>query len=393
MTDQRAGDRPTPIADTKPDNRPTSQKALRHAVEAIGKATNLRRASGLVGSFLRRMGRHLERRDPLHHLERRRVIDDLFHEGPRARPFVSRFSALMSLSIAIAALGILSDSTAVVIGAMLVAPLMGPVLGVAAAVVMGWPRRIFRQSMLVIAGAGLAVGMAAIISLVVPGATRPLPGELIARTSPNLLDLGIALAAGAAGAYGQVRRQASNALPGVAVAVALVPPLAVVGVTLQLTEWQLALGAFLLFLINVAGIVASAALTFIAAGFVPGRRLLSGNTSIASGLRWASVAVIIVVLPMQFGRGSVLPATDQTAQAVELVEDYVDDKSASTEVVNVTVDVEEGVTDIEVVVTSSGSTPPVTALAAYLAEQLNTPIDLSLHVVDSDTERATVDPP
>jgi uncharacterized hydrophobic protein (TIGR00271 family) len=335
------------------------------------------------------MGTHLERRDPLHHAERRRLINDLFHEGARARPFVARFSALMSLSVAIAVLGILADSTAVVIGAMLVAPLMGPVLGVSAAVVMGWSRRVVQQSTLLIMGAVVGVGLAAAISFALPSGSGPLSAELIARTSPNLLDLGIALAAGAAGAYGQVRRQASDALPGVAVAVALVPPLAVVGVTLQLTEWQMALGAFLLFLVNVAGIVASAALTFIAAGFVPGRRLLSGNASIASGLRWASVAVIIVVLPMQFGRGSVLPPTDHTAEVAEVVEEYVESKSASAEVVNVTVGVTEGVTDVDVILVSAASTPPVTALARHLADTLKTSVDLSVQVVETETERAS----
>jgi uncharacterized membrane protein len=176
--------------------------------------------------------------------------------------------------------------------------------------------------------------------------------------------------------------------------VALVPPLAVIGIALQLTEWQLALGAFLLFLVNVVGIVASAAITFIAAGFVPGRRLLSGNTSIASGLRWASVAMIIVVLPMQFGRGSVLPPTDQTAQAIQAVEDFVEADAANAEVVNVTVEVDEGVTDIEVVVVaSSTSSPPVISLARYLADELNTPVELSLHVVETETERAIVTNP
>ncbi len=392
MTDQRAGDRPNQPPPKPAENHFSSPKAFRHAVGAIGKA-QLRRASGLVGAFLRNMGMNLVRRDPLHHVERRRVIDSLFHEGPRTRAFIARFASLMSLSVAIATLAIIADSTAVVIGAMLIAPLMGPVLGVAAGIVMGWPIRIARQSALVIIGSLVAVGLAAAISFVVPGATRPLPAEFLARTSPNLLDLGIALAAGAAGAYGQVRRQASDALPGVAVAVALVPPLAVIGVALQLTEWQMALGATLLFLINVVGIVASAAITFIASGFVPGRRLLSGNTSIASGLRWASVAVIIVVLPMQFGRGSVLPPMDQTAEAVEAVVDFVEDRNAETEVVNVTVDVGEGVTDIDVVLASSVSTPPVTILARHLAKELNTSVELSLYVVETETEQAIVTPP
>ena len=170
-----------------------------------------------------------EGREPLHDIERRQVISRLFPQGVSRRQFFTRFASLMMLSTAIAVLGILADSTAVVIGAMLLAPLMFPVLGAAAAIVMGWPLRIIRRVLLVAVGSVLAVVLAAVISFVVPGHTDPLPAELLARTSPNLLDLGIALAAGAAGAYGQVRRHAAEALTGVAVAVALLPPLAVVG--------------------------------------------------------------------------------------------------------------------------------------------------------------------
>lgn len=299
----------------------------------------------------------------------------------------------MLLSTAIAALGILSDSTAAVIGAMLVAPLMIPVLGVAAAIVMGWPSRIIRHSLLIGAGAVLAVMLAGLISFIVPGRSDPLPAELMARTSPNLLDLGVALAAGAAGAYGQVRRHAADALTGVAVAVALVPPLAVVGITLQLTEWQLALGALLLFFANVIGIVVSAAFTFVAAGFVPGRNPFAGNTSVMRGVRWAAVAVIIVVLPMQFGRGNVLPATDPTDEVTAAVEEFVEEEASATEVVDVDVTVDDGVADIDVVVASSAASPPVTVLARYLAERLQTPVALSLQVVTSETERATISDP
>lgn len=391
MTDQRADDRPDPRSHARTRRRFPPHQALKHAVDTIGNAPAVRRASGLVGSLLRRAGQYLDGRDPLHYTDRRRVIDGLFHEGARTKQFVGRYVSLMSLSVAIAVFGIIADSTAVVIGAMLVAPLMGPVLAMAAAMVMGWPKRIRRQGALIFLGAAIGIGLAAAISFAVPGSGRPLPAELIARTSPNLLDLGIAFAAGAAGAYGQVRRQASDALPGVAVAVALVPPLSVVGVTLQLAEWQLALGALLLFLVNVVGIVASASLTLIAAGFVPGRRLLSGNLSIASGLRWASLAVIIVVLPMQFGRGSVLPPTDQTEEAVAAVADFVDERNSEAEVVNVTVNVAEGITDVHVVVAASPL--PTRALARYLARELQTPIELSLHVVETVTEHATITEP
>ncbi len=322
--------------------------ALVRELEA-GITTQVQRVSGLFGVLLRKIGLRLESRDPLHHGDRERVINSLFHERARLRPFFARFMWLMALSVMIASLGIVSNSTAVVIGAMLVAPLMGPVIGVAAAVVMAWPLRAFRQAALVAGGAVLAIGLASLISLIVPGDAYPLPAELLARTSPNLLDMGIALAAGAAGAYGQVRRQASGALPGVAVAVALVPPLAVTGITVQLAEWQMALGAFMLFLVNVVGIVISAALTFIVCGFVPGRRLLTGNSTIASGLRWTAVAVIIVVLPLQFGRGRVLPLTDQTAEATAAVEEFVDSASSLADVVDVSIEMKDKITAVDVV--------------------------------------------
>ena len=324
--------------------------------------------------------------------ERRAVIDQLFPRGINRRQFFTRFVSLMMLSTAIAVFGVLADSTAVVIGAMLVAPLMFPVLGFAAAVVMGWPRRVLNRALLVAAGALLSVLLAAVISFVIPGRETPLPAELMARTSPNLLDLGIALAAGAAGAYGQVRRHAADALTGVAVAVALVPPLAVVGITLQLTEWQLALGAGLLFLANVVGIVIAASATFLAAGFVPGHNPLRGHTQILRGISWAAIAAIIVVLPMQFGRGAVLPLSDPTDEVTAVVEEYVGDGLASTEVVEVDVKVKDGFTDVDVVVASSVVGPLAGPLAEELAEQLSTPIRLRLLVAATETERAVAEP-
>ena len=298
----------------------------------------------------------------------------------------------MMLSTAIAVFGILGDSTAVVIGAMLVAPLMFPVLGVAAAIVMGWPRRVVSRALLVAAGSLLAVLLAALISFLIPGMDTPLPAELMARTSPNLLDLGIALAAGAAGAYGQVRRHASDVLTGVAVAVALVPPLAVVGITLQLTEWQLALGATLLFLANVVGIVIAASATFLAAGFVPGRNPLKGHTQILRGVSWAAIATIIVVLPMQFGRGAVLPQSDPTNEVTAVVEEYVSERGSATEVVDVEVEVDDGFTKVDVVVASSIDAIAVDSLAEDLADHLSSPVQLRLLLVSAETDRATVVP-
>lgn len=333
-----------------------------------------------------------EGREPLHDIERRQVISRLFPQGVSRRQFFTRFASLMMLSTAIAVLGILADSTAVVIGAMLLAPLMFPVLGAAAAIVMGWPLRIIRRVLLVAVGSVLAVVLAAVISLVVPGHTDPLPAELLARTSPNLLDLGIALAAGAAGAYGQVRRHAAEALTGVAVAVALLPPLAVVGITLQLTEWQLAVGAMLLFLANVVGIVIAASVVFLAAGFVPGRNPLKGHPSVLRGIGWAAIAAIIVVLPMQFGRGNVLPPSDPTEEVTVVVEDYVAEGGTAAEVIDVEVVIENGIAEVDIVVVSSLAVPSVESIAEHVAKYLSSPVQVRLLVVATETERARVVP-
>lgn len=353
---------------------------------------SLRLMTGLALFIWQEAGRLWHGRELLHDFERRDVIERLFPHGMPRRQFFTRFVSLMMLSTAIAVFGILADSTAVVIGAMLVAPLMFPVLGGAAAIVMGWPRRIVSRALLVAAGSVMAVVLAAMISFVIPGGISPLPTELMARTSPNLLDLGIALAAGAAGAYGQVRRHAAEALTGVAVAVALVPPLAVVGITLQLTEWQLALGATLLFLANIVGIVIAAAGTFIAAGFVPGRNPLKGHPQIVRAISWAAIAAIIVVIPLQFGRGSLLAVADPTAEVTAIVEEYVERYGSTTEVVDVDVDVTDALTRVDVVVASSLTTPLVNPLAQEISDQLSGPVSLRLLVVSSETERATVTP-
>ena len=118
-------------------------------------------------------------------------------------------------------------------------------------------------------GALVAIAVGVVVSFISPSLRTdlPLPSELLARTNPNLIDLCIALAAGAAGGFVAVRTEASGALPGVGIAVALVPPLATVGICLGLGELGLALGALLLFSTNFVAIVLAAGLVLTGAGF------------------------------------------------------------------------------------------------------------------------------
>ena len=196
--------------------------------------------------------------------EQAQIMDAFFFEGGRRVPYLQQFFVLMVLSAAIAAFGLANDSAAVVIGAMLVAPLMTPILAVAAAIVQGWGRRAVESLAIITAGAISAIAVSFVIALFTPSlhTELPLPGELLARTAPNMIDLFIALAAGAAGGFVAVRTEASGALPGVGIAVALVPPLATVGITAGLGRWDLSAGALLLFLTNLVAIILGSAFVF-----------------------------------------------------------------------------------------------------------------------------------
>ncbi|HIK17997.1 MAG TPA: TIGR00341 family protein [Leptolyngbyaceae cyanobacterium M33_DOE_097] len=168
---------------------------------------------------------------------------------------------LLVLSATISVLGLLADSAATIIGAMIVAPLMGPISGIAFSVVMA-NRRLLKRSLLsLIIGILMVIGVSMLISRLT-GLTT-LTAEIQGRTAPTLLDLGVALAAGAAGAYAKSRRGIADALAGVAIAVALVPPLSVVGIGISLGSQGVALGALLLFATNLVGIVFSGSVIFL----------------------------------------------------------------------------------------------------------------------------------
>jgi len=147
--------------------------------------------------------------------EQAQVFDAFFFEGRRRVPYLQQFFVLMLLSATIAAFGLANDSAAVVIGAMLVAPLMTPILAIAASVVQGWGRRMLDSLAIVGAGALCAIAVGIMVAFIFPflHTGLPLPGEMLACTNPNLIDLGIALAAGAAGGFVAVRTEASGAPP------------------------------------------------------------------------------------------------------------------------------------------------------------------------------------
>ncbi|MEQ6903328.1 DUF389 domain-containing protein [Nocardioides sp. YIM 152588] len=218
--------------------------------------------------------------------EHRRIEDEVSGMG---RSRVARFLILLSASAVIATFGLLSDSVAAVIGAMIVAPLMLPIQGLTAGLVAGRHRDAAASAALLAAG----IGTVYLISMVIGATALDLPFDLgnasiVARTSPTLADLGIALAAGAVGGFVLVRTDVAASVPGVAIAVSLVPPLCTSGVTLAGGDPDAARGAFLLFAVNLVAIVAAGGGVLILAGYgaagVAGRWLLAVGAIVAAVL-------------------------------------------------------------------------------------------------------------
>ena len=173
-------------------------------------------------------------------------------------------AVLTIVSTVIATGGLLSDSAAVVIGAMLIAPLMRPVMSAAAAITMGWSKRLRQALLLITVMAVGVVALSALLALLSPD-TLSMTEQTMARTRPTFFDLVIALASGVGGAYVMTRKE-SSAIPGVAMAVSLLPPLASCGILLEYADYDLALKAFILFFTNFLAMALAAAVTFVVTG-------------------------------------------------------------------------------------------------------------------------------
>ena len=221
---------------------------------------------------------------------------DVFDRVQAGARLNADFIVMLTLSTAIASFGLMQGSTAVVIGAMLVAPLMTPIIGAGLALVQG-NTRLYRESMKAVLF-GVLAGL--LISVMIGLLTRALEltPEVMSRSQPTLLDLAVALLSGMAVAYALARPSLAGAIAGVAIATALVPPLSVVGIGLAHADLRTAFGAAVLFLTNIVAIILGAALVFRVLGIGGeslgvGRRLWVRRTLLA-----LSLASLLLVLPL-----------------------------------------------------------------------------------------------
>ncbi|NJL38412.1 MAG: DUF389 domain-containing protein [Leptolyngbyaceae cyanobacterium SM1_4_3] len=282
----------------------------------------------------------------------------------------------------IATLGLLANSSATIIGAMIVAPLMGPIIGMAFAVAMGNRRLLKRATFSMVTGVLLNVATATLITSIV--GLDALTTEVQVRMQPTLIDLGVALAAGAAGAYAKARKHISDALPGVAIAVALVPPLSVIGIGIATWSKAVAVGSTLLFLTNLASVIFCGALVFLAQKY--------GSLDRAQkGLAVSVLVLALLGLPLGFSfRDLVVRERTRTHLNLLVRQQTSGLSDVGIESLSVRRRRDRGLlVNLEISAPSNSiSAQDIDVLHEFLEAELNVPVDLNVSVIPIDRFRA-----
>ncbi|MFC3493734.1 TIGR00341 family protein [Glycomyces rhizosphaerae] len=256
----------------------------------------------------------------------RRTLSELYDridlsDGDRSAKR-SAYWTMLVLSGVIATAGVIGDSTATVIGAMIVAPLSTPILAVGLGIVTGRLALVGRSLLYVAVSVAVVVAIGFLFALVLPNPTNVLTNsQVVGRVSPTLTDLTAAVATGFAGSIAIARRDVGDVLPGVAIAISLVPPLGVVGVCLGSGEPDLALGALVLFASNMVVLIIAAVVVLMAAGYA--RESAESTDTKWRGRAYAALAVVLLAVGIPMTLNSVTAVWAKEVQS--LAEDWVED--------------------------------------------------------------------
>lgn len=293
---------------------------------------------------------------PLDLEEVKRVSETLIFERAWRGPKFFKFACLLVLAASIATFGLLGDSLAVIIGAMIVAPLMLPIMGLAFSVSIGDQRKIVSTLLVSFAGIAMAVGVGFVLTLPIAQVTHPEAiQQIMIRTSPHLLDLMAALATGFAGAFALSRQDVSDTLPGVAIAVSLVPPLANVGILLALGEPKLASGSLLLFVTNYVAILLTGSLVFVVMGFRLAATSPFDPRARRRAVVIAFVALLIIVIPLSLSSYHLIVTNKISARAYALGQEWLDGSGYRL----MTVDAETADGTVNLLLLGNGDLPPL----------------------------------
>jgi uncharacterized hydrophobic protein (TIGR00271 family) len=283
---------------------------------------------------------------------------------------------MTAMSGGIAILGLLLSSPAVVIGAMLLSPLMAPIMGLGFALAIGdwdWLKASLRTLLI---GSTMAVLLCAVLVFFSP--IQTITSEIAARTRPNLFDLFVALFSALAGAYAMIRGK-EGAIVGVAIATALMPPLAVVGFGLATWNWTVFSGALLLFVTNFITI----ALTAFGMAKLYGFR----NSLSARNTMFQNIAVLTVFVALAVPLGFSLQQIAWETNAQRVVRDALRERFARPAQIDaVEIDFTADPVSVSAIVFSPVIRPDAEAdLSRALAQRLGRPVELTLTQTQTQT--------
>lgn len=294
-----------------------------------------------------------------------RVREAILFEEPDRQRRLTRFFILLILAAAIATFGLLADSVATVIGAMIVAPLMLPIMGVAFGVGLGDRKIILSSLTTSILGIIAAIAIGFLLtwpmrSLIFVEANT----QIMVRTAPRLIDLLAALATGLAGAFAIGRKDVSDTLPGVAIAISLVPPLANVGILFAAGRPDLAMGSLLLFVTNYLAILLTGALMFTVMGFPDAHRARYSQRSKYTAVGIAAVLLALIIVPLAGASYTTIRSSVREQRAASAAEAWLADHNYR--VVSITA----GSDEVRMVITGEGVLPAQEGLRDALRSNL-----------------------
>jgi uncharacterized hydrophobic protein (TIGR00271 family) len=305
--------------------------------------------------------------------ERQKKVTEEIKE--KSKPDLN-FVLLTVFSTIIVALGLIIDNVAVVIGGMIISPLLWPILALALAIIKGNVKQLKRAIFTILKSTLIICLVAFIIGLFSPylGESH----EVLLRTKPTLFELFIALAAGFIGTFAVAHPKLSGALAGVVAAVALVPPLAVMGILFAEKSFVLATGAALLYFTNFIAITLAAVILFLLVGVKFPKRETSKNIAV-SNISWFVVFLILVTVPLTLVMRGVLQENKEMTIIKEVIEEYI----VNTKITHLSIDRQGDMVIIQTILQSPDELTSlhVNRLSDILVEKLDASVNLKINVV------------
>jgi len=267
-------------------------------------------------------------------------IKDLFINLKESAKFSYIYLTLMILSTLLATTGLFASSSPVIIGAMILAPLMTPIISLSMGVIRANEILIKHSTKTLFLGVFVALLVSSLFTFFIP--LEQITSEMQSRVNPNLLDLLVAIFSGIAGAYATSKEEVAKSLAGVAIAVALVPPLSVTGIGLGLGNIEVIYGSFLLFITNLVGITLSAALTFLILGYAPIKRA-------KKGLFLTLIIMSIITIPLVFSFIHMVEKNQYLNQLKSVKHTVINNKELEIEIQNINISKDILTIEIEVI--------------------------------------------